>query len=101
MIFITLLPRFPRCFAFGPKFVEQRLFPQRVHALPKRAVLEADELAIGGELLEWLALPHGVVAGGVVENLPFEDEECAVDPALAPPPLLCGPAYVLATCPIH
>src|SRR5260370_11181281 len=44
------------------------------HALPKRAVLEADELAIGGELLQWLALPHGVVAGDVVENLRLEDE---------------------------
>ena len=57
------------------------LVAQRVHRLPEPFVTIGGQLTLACEALERLLLPHGVIAGNVVEHGGGEDEEAAVDPA--------------------
>src|SRR5215213_2314440 len=78
-----LLPRLPRRLAGGPEVFEQLAVAERVHALPEARVLVRHQLPVAGQLLHGLFFPLGGVAVDVVEDGRLEDEEGAVDPALA------------------
>ena len=54
--------------------------PQGVHRLPEPGVSEGNQLAIGGQALQWLTLEEDLVAGDAVEDGRLEHEEAAVDP---------------------
>jgi hypothetical protein len=54
------------------------------------------ELAVAGQAFQRLPLPDGVVALDVVEDARLQDEEGAVDPALAELWLLGEAAYLIA-----
>src|SRR6266550_571871 len=75
------LPDLPRRLAAGPLFFEGAALPHRVHRAPVPLMPEDRELSLACEALERLALEDRVGAD-VVERLPPEDEEAAVDPAL-------------------
>ena len=63
--------------------LEQALVAQGVHALPEALVPIAPTAAVPPPALERVGLEAGVVAVEVVEQGRLEDEEAAVDPALA------------------
>src|SRR5438552_11329626 len=77
----NFLPDLPRRLAARPLFFESAPFAHRVHWTPVPLVAEDRELSLARETLERLALEYGVRAD-VVERLPPEDEETAVDPPL-------------------
>src|SRR5690554_2680358 len=77
------LPHLPRGLARGPHLLEHLLLLQRVHARPEAVVPVAHELAVAHEPVYGLALPDAGVPGDVVDGPRLEDEEAAVDPALA------------------
>ncbi len=51
-------PDLPGGLAGLPEFLEQLLVAERVHRLPKAAVLEGIELIHGGYARQAVALPH-------------------------------------------
>src|SRR5690606_23489215 len=66
-----------------PQLLEELLLLERVHARPEAVVAVAHQLAVLHEAVDRLALPAARVAVDVVDGLRLEDEEAAVDPALA------------------
>src|SRR5581483_11124168 len=76
-------PRLPGRGAALPEVVEQPELARRVHGLKEVGVLEGDELPVGREALERLALEgdRRVVAEVVPDAPGVENEEAAVDAA--------------------
>src|ERR1035437_6062608 len=67
-----------------------------IHRLPDPFVSKGAQLSLGGEPLERLLFPERIVAVDVVQNLWFEHEESAVDPAFARLVLLGERAHFIA-----
>ncbi len=67
----------------APQRLEVVHVAQRVHRLPEALVPVGHQLAVRGEPLERAALPERLVVGNEIEHVGREDEEAAVDPALA------------------
>src|SRR5437870_13416321 len=74
-------PDLPRRLAARPLFFEGAPLAHRVHRAPVALVAEHGELPLARKALKRLALECGLGAD-VVERLPPENEETAVDPAL-------------------
>src|SRR5918997_706064 len=74
-------PRGPRRLAGRPQVVERDRVLVGVHARPEAPVAEGEQLAVGREALERLALQHRVLAQ-VAQHARREREEAAVDPVL-------------------
>src|SRR6185436_19197822 len=69
--------------------------PERVHRVPEALVDEGRELSLAGEPLHGIALPDGLVAANVLDDLWRQDEEPAVDPAAVAVRLLVEAAHPL------
>src|SRR5207247_11204793 len=79
--YLIFLPVLPRWLAARPLFFQAAPLAHRVHRAPVPLVAEDRELSVACEALERLALECGL-GPDVVERLPPENEEAAVDPAL-------------------
>jgi adenylate cyclase len=75
------LPDAPGGLAGGPQVVELHRVLVGVHALPEALVPVRAQLAVGGELLQRLALEHAVERYAL-EHALLEAEEATVDPVL-------------------
>src|SRR5262245_2153718 len=72
-------PDFPFGLSYLPQLIEFQIVLVRVHALPEASVPVRHQLPFTRQPPERLAL-EGAVVVQVIEDLPVEDEETAVDP---------------------
>lgn len=63
-----------------PELFKQLLVAERVHRLPKAAMLKGIELIHGGDAGQAVALPHRLIVFDQIKHLWLEHKEAAIDP---------------------